>query len=32
MSQQDVENARQAYAALNDAYRSGDVNSFLPIA
>lgn len=32
MSQQDVENARRAYAALNDVYRSGDVDDFLPIA
>ncbi|MDQ6796225.1 MAG: nuclear transport factor 2 family protein [Chloroflexota bacterium] len=31
MSQQDVENVRRGYAALNDAYRSGDVNDFLPI-
>jgi ketosteroid isomerase-like protein len=31
MSQQDVENARRGYAALNEAYRSGDVNDFLPI-
>ena len=32
MSQRDVENARRGYAAINDAYRSGDVNDFLPIA
>jgi ketosteroid isomerase-like protein len=31
MSQQDVENARRGYAALNDAYRSGDVESFRPV-
>jgi hypothetical protein len=32
MSQENVERARRAYAALNDAYRSGDVNDLLPIA
>ena len=32
MSQENVERARRAYAALKDAYRSGDVNDLLPIA
>jgi hypothetical protein len=31
-SQRDVENARRVYAALNEAYRSGDVDNLLPIA
>jgi ketosteroid isomerase-like protein len=31
MSQQDIENARRGYAALNDAYRSGDLERFRPI-
>jgi ketosteroid isomerase-like protein len=31
MSQEDIENARRGYAALNDAYRSGDVEHFRPI-
>jgi ketosteroid isomerase-like protein len=31
MSQENVENARQAYAALNKAYRAGDPNLFLPV-
>jgi ketosteroid isomerase-like protein len=31
MSQEDIKNARRGYAALNDAYRSGDVNGFRPI-
>ena len=30
MSQENVENARRGYAALNEAYRSGDVNRFRP--
>jgi ketosteroid isomerase-like protein len=30
MSQQDVETARRGYAAINDAYRSGDVDDFRP--
>ena len=32
MSRENVERGRRAYAALNDAYRSGDVNDLLPIA
>jgi ketosteroid isomerase-like protein len=28
VSQEDIENARRGYAALNDAYRSGDVERF----
>ena len=32
MSQENVERARRTYAALNEAYRSGDVNDLLPIA
>jgi len=31
MSQENIENARRGYAALNDAYRSGDVERFRPI-
>jgi hypothetical protein len=31
MSEQDIENAKRGYAALNAAYRSGDVNDLLPI-
>ena len=31
MSQENVENARRSYATLNDAYRRGDPNVFLPI-
>ena len=30
MSQQMIETARRGYAHLNRAYRSGDVNDFLP--
>jgi ketosteroid isomerase-like protein len=32
MSKENVELARRGYAALNEAYRSGDVNDLLPIA
>ena len=32
MSQENVERARRTYAALNEAYRSSDVNDLLPIA
>jgi ketosteroid isomerase-like protein len=32
MSQENVENARRAYAALNEAYRSGNVEVFRPTA
>ena len=31
MSQENVENARRSYATLNEAYREGDPNVFLPI-
>ncbi|HXF00970.1 MAG TPA: nuclear transport factor 2 family protein [Solirubrobacterales bacterium] len=31
MSQENVENARRSYATLNEAYRGGDPNLFLPI-
>jgi ketosteroid isomerase-like protein len=31
MSQENVELARRGYAALNEAYRSGDVNDLLPL-
>jgi ketosteroid isomerase-like protein len=32
MSQEDIGNVKRAYDALNAAYRSGDVNDFLPVA
>ena len=32
MSQENVELARRGYAALNEAYKSGNVNDLLPIA
>ncbi len=32
MAARDVENARRGYAALNDAYRSGDVEDLRPLA
>ena len=31
MSQENVEPAHRAYAALNDVYESGDVHAYLPI-
>ncbi|MGH2926054.1 MAG: nuclear transport factor 2 family protein [Solirubrobacterales bacterium] len=31
MSQENVDNARRAYATLNEAYRQGDASLFLPI-
>ena len=31
MTERDIENARRGYAAVNDAYRMGDVNRFRPI-
>ena len=31
MSEQDIENAKRGYAALNATYRSGDVNDLLPM-
>jgi hypothetical protein len=32
MSQENVEPAHRAYAALNDVYESEDVHAYLPIA
>jgi hypothetical protein len=32
VSQENVELARRGYAALNEAYKSGNVNDLLPIA
>jgi len=32
MSQENVENARRGYEALNEAYRAGDINVFRPTA
>ena len=31
MAEEDIENARHAYAALNEAYRTGDPARFLPV-
>jgi hypothetical protein len=31
MSEQDIENAKRGYAALNAAYRSGDAKDLLPL-
>jgi ketosteroid isomerase-like protein len=31
MSQENVENARRGYAAINEAYRSGDTNQLRPL-
>ena len=31
MSEEDIENARRSYAAINQAYRSGDPTEYLPI-
>jgi hypothetical protein len=31
MSEEDIENAKRGYAALNATYRSGDVNDLLPM-
>ena len=31
MSEEDIENARRSYAAINQAYRSGDPTDYLPI-